>query len=94
MERTLSVRAAQLRVLLRAGALLSSAALLSGCVYQCPPGQCYAGYRQSALRSADMGGRALGRSVATGSPGRVNPYWAAVPFYDAWLNSFANSIVP
>ena len=78
----------------RAPLLLGVALAASGCVYQCPPGQCYGGYRQSALRSADMGGRALGRTVATGSPGRLNPYWAAVPFYDAWLNSFATSIVP
>lgn len=80
--------------LIRVTLLFGVGLFVSGCVYQCPPGQCYGGYRQSALRSADMGGRALGRTVATGNPGRVNPYWAAVPFYDAWLNSFANSIVP
>ena len=78
-------------LILRASLLVVMGVLASGCVYQPSLGQ---GYRQSALRSADMGGRALGRTVATGNPGRVNPYWAAVPFYDAWLNSFANSIVP
>lgn len=76
-------------------AIIGMLATMSACapVYQCPPGQCYRGYRQSALRSADMGGAALGHALGGGTP-RVNPYWAAVPFYDAWLNSFANSIFP